>query len=121
VARLAPDRRAYAVLMSSALGWYAFAVWDRGRLIRSFSASHAGGVLEDRGEPLPFESPGAAPVERANEALRTYLGFVQEGKWEPDGLDPEELTLAEFVFADAEARQEQLRQHAAEWIRAQPG
>jgi hypothetical protein len=39
VVRLAPERRAYAVFMSSVVDWYAFAVWDRGRLIRSFSAS----------------------------------------------------------------------------------
>jgi hypothetical protein len=121
VLRLAPDSQACAVLMMSVVDWYAFAVWDRGRLIRSFSASPADGVLEDVGEPLPFEAPGATPIERANEALRTYLGFVQEGRWERDGLDPEELTLTKFVFADAQARQEELRRHARGMIRVQPG
>jgi len=121
VARLAPDRQACAVLMDSTVEWYAFAVWDRGRLTRSFSASHADGVTEEVGEPLPFEPPGATPVERANEALRTYVGFVQEGRWERDGLDPEDLRLERFTFADARARQEALRQQAGRMIRVQPG
>lgn len=63
---------------------------------------------------------GPPPIERANEALRTYLGFVQESLWERDGLDPEELTLTKFVFADAAARQEELRRHAGQMIRVQP-
>ncbi|GAB1644354.1 hypothetical protein KRMM14A1259_47770 [Krasilnikovia sp. MM14-A1259] len=116
MARLAPDKQACAVLMQSTIDWYAFAVWDRGKLIRSFSASAGDGVLENIGEPLSFEDAAASPVERVNEALRTYVGFVQEGRFEFDGVDPEELRVATFVFADAEASRDALREAAGRMI-----
>ncbi|MEV4283816.1 DUF6928 family protein [Actinoplanes xinjiangensis] len=117
---LAPTAQAYAVLMESTVDWYEFAVWDRSRLTRSFSASAGDGVIEDVGEPLPFEWPEATPIERANEALRAYWGFVQEGRWERDGLDPEELRLSKFIFADTRARQDALRELTDELFQVQP-
>jgi hypothetical protein len=43
--------------MHSVVDWFAFAVWQDGRLKRSLSLSPDSGVLEDIGAKLPFEEP----------------------------------------------------------------
>ncbi|MGW4102573.1 DUF6928 family protein [Streptomyces sp. NPDC004976] len=43
--------------MHSVVDWFAFAVWENGRLIRSFSLSPDDGIMENIGEPFPFELP----------------------------------------------------------------
>ncbi len=42
--------------MHSVVDWLAFAVWEDGRLVRSLSLSSDDGVMEDVGDPMPFEA-----------------------------------------------------------------
>lgn len=51
--------------MHSVVDWFAFAVWQDGKLRRALSLSPDSGILEDIGERLPFEAPfweGQNPV-----------------------------------------------------------
>ncbi|MGC0340670.1 hypothetical protein RKD20_005704 [Streptomyces sp. SLBN-8D4] len=41
----------------SVVDWLAFAVWEDGGLVRSLSLSPDSGIIENIGEPLPFELP----------------------------------------------------------------
>ena len=41
----------------STVDWFAYAVWSDGALRRSLSLSPDSGVMENIGEPLPFEAP----------------------------------------------------------------
>ncbi|MFI1128298.1 DUF6928 family protein [Streptomyces althioticus] len=50
-------RRLVLHAMHSVVDWLAFAVWEDGRLIRSLSLSPDSGIIENIGEPLPFEMP----------------------------------------------------------------
>lgn len=104
--------------MHSVVDWLAFAVWRDGVLVRSLSISPDGGVLEDIGEPFPFEArfwagecpmePDPAwptrapyplpfhPLELGEEALRELFGFVMEGFPEPDDIDADEIPVHRF-------------------------
>ena len=62
---IAGKRRITLHAMHSVVDWFAFAVWEDGRLIRSLSLSPDSGILEDIGEPLPFEAPYWAEQQRA--------------------------------------------------------
>ncbi|MFB4263899.1 hypothetical protein [Nonomuraea sp. GTA35] len=58
-------RRLVLHAMHSVVDWLAFAVWEDGRLVRSLSLSPGNGIIEDIGEPYPFELPywnGEHPV-----------------------------------------------------------
>ncbi|SEG88541.1 hypothetical protein SAMN05216223_11987 [Actinacidiphila yanglinensis] len=50
-------RRLVLHAMHSVVDWLAFAVWEDGRLIRSLSLSPDSGIMENIGDPLPFELP----------------------------------------------------------------
>ncbi|TVT51465.1 hypothetical protein FNH05_14810 [Amycolatopsis rhizosphaerae] len=101
-------RRLYLHAMHSAVDWLAFAVWEDGRLVRSLSLSPDGGVIEDIGEPLPFESPywdgrhavelladeqpyplPFHPLELGERAMLEFFGFFLEGcAGDFDGAEP---------------------------------
>ena len=103
-------------LMHSVVDWFAFAVWQDGRLVRSLSLSPDGGVVEDIGERLAFERPfweGKHPAVAAGEdpagyplpfhplelgeaALREFFGFQLEGYVDAALLDPESIPLLRF-------------------------
>ncbi|WP_101255331.1 DUF6928 family protein [Streptomyces barkulensis] len=51
------DRRLVLHAMHSVVDWFAFAVWEDGRLVRSLSLSPDDGIIENIGKPLPFELP----------------------------------------------------------------
>ena len=112
-------RRLVLHAMHSTVDWLAFAVWEDGRLVRSFSASPDSGVIEDIGEPLPFEAPYRAgdrpvevvswpgeeeepyplpfhPLELGEDALRALCGFVKEGMPEPDDADAHAILLHRY-------------------------
>lgn len=132
IRRVARYRRAYAVFMNSITDWAGFAVWEDGALVRSVSLSYSDGLMDDSGEPLPFERPfweGQRVEGRpedypfdfhtsafGNEALRTFFGFVLEGRWNEEDIDPEEISLEKFDFIDAAWKREDLRR-AAERMR----
>jgi hypothetical protein len=112
-------RRLVLHAMYSVVDWLAFAVWEDGRLVRSLSLSPDDGIIENIGEPLPFERPYWAgdrpanviawpdeeeepyalpfhPLELGEDALRALCGFIQEGHPEPDDVDADRIELHGF-------------------------
>ena len=115
-------RRLVLHAMHSVSDWLAFAVWEDGRLIRSLSLAHDSGVIEDIGEPLPFELPYWAgghpvepiegrpddegpyllpfhPLELGEDALSAFFGFTIEGFPDYD-IDPDSVELLGFTVSD---------------------
>ncbi|HET6356247.1 DUF6928 family protein [Streptomyces sp.] len=116
-------RRAVLHAMHSVVDWLAFAVWEDGHLIRSLSLSPDGGIMENIGEPLPFELPYWAgdrpadvipwpgedeepyplpfhPLDLGEDALRALCGFIQEGRPQPDDVDADGIELHGFLVRD---------------------
>lgn len=118
-------RRMVLHAMHSVVDWLAFGVWEDGHLIRSLSLSPDSGIVEDIGEPLPFEAPFWAgerpadvvswpdaeedeelyplpfhPLELGEDALRALCGFILEGRPEPDDVDADAIGLHGFVVRD---------------------
>ncbi|MFI9392145.1 DUF6928 family protein [Streptomyces bauhiniae] len=116
-------RRLVLHAMHSVVDWLAFAVWEDGRLVRSLSLSPDSGIIENMGEPLPFELPYWAgdrpanvipwpdededtyplpfhPLELGEDALRALCGFAQEGRPEPDDVDADNIRLHGFQVRD---------------------
>jgi hypothetical protein len=112
-------RSTYLHAMHSVVDWFAFAVWEPdGRLRRALSLSPDNGIMENAGEPLPFEEPfwsGARPadddededdpyplpfhpLELAEEALGSLFGFVYEGPASVETIDPDDIPLAAFAL-----------------------
>ncbi|WP_326576853.1 hypothetical protein OIE69_29015 [Actinacidiphila glaucinigra] len=112
-------RRLVLHAMHSVVDWLAFAVWEDGHLVRSLSLSPDNGIIENIGEPLPFELPYWAgdhpadvipwpgeeaepyalpfhPLDLGEDALRALCGFIQEGRPEPDDVDANALKLYGF-------------------------
>lgn len=113
-----PSRSLYLHAMHSVVDWCAIAHWREGELVRALSLSPESGVIQDRGEPLPFEQPFWAgkhpavdpeeepegyplrfhPLEFGEAALMAWLGFVIEGYPEAPAavVDLEEVPLLSF-------------------------
>lgn len=113
-------RRMVLHAMHSVVDWLAFAVWQDGQVVRAFSVSPDDGVIEDTGDPFPFELPYRAgerpleddedddpyplpyhPLELAEDALRALFGFIVEGRPEPGDVDAWEVRLRGFRVRDA--------------------
>ncbi|WP_377154808.1 DUF6928 family protein [Roseateles sp. UC29_93] len=111
---IAGKRRITLHAMHSVVDWFAFAVWEDGRLIRSLSLSPDSGILEDIGEPLPFEAPYWAeqqrvtsdpgedayplpfhPLELGEEVLLARFGYQLEGSGAAS-VDPFSIPLLHF-------------------------
>uniref|UniRef100_UPI003AF1B53D DUF6928 family protein n=1 Tax=Streptomyces TaxID=1883 RepID=UPI003AF1B53D len=99
----------------------------RGELhIRSLSLSPDGGIVENIGEPLPFEVPYWAgkrpaevipwpgedeepyplpfhPLDMGEDALRALCGFIVEGRPEPSDVDADDIELHGFLVRDPNA------------------
>ncbi|MFI6880783.1 DUF6928 family protein [Streptomyces sp. NPDC050400] len=116
-------RRLVLHAMHSVVDWLAFAVWEDGLLVRSLSLSPDSGIIENIGEPLPFELPYWAgdrpadivpwpgeeeeryalpfhPLDLGEDALRALCGFIQEGLPQPDDVDAEAIELYGFRVRD---------------------
>lgn len=116
-------RRLVLHAMHSVVDWLAFAVWEDGHLVRSLSLSPDSGIIENIGEPLPFELPYWAgdrpadviswpdeeeepyalpfhPLEFGEDALRALCGFVLEGRPDPDDIDASAIRLHGFRMRD---------------------
>ncbi|MET7943357.1 hypothetical protein [Streptomyces sp. NPDC005302] len=116
-------RRLVLHAMHSVVDWLAFAVWEDGLLVRSLSLSPDSGIIENIGDPLPFERPYWAgdrsadivhwpdedeepyplpfhPLDLGEEALRALCGFAQEGRPEPDDIDAYGIGLHGFHVRD---------------------
>ncbi|MEV5603852.1 hypothetical protein AB0L33_20645 [Streptomyces sp. NPDC052299] len=109
----AQGRRVILHAMHSVSDWLAFAVWEEGRLRRSLSLSPDGGIVENVGDPFPFEAPYWAgdramegyalpfhPLELGNEALRSLFGFLLEGSPSPEDVDADKVTLLGFALTN---------------------
>jgi len=111
---MAGKRQVTLHAMHSVVDWFAYAVWEDGRLIRSLSLSPDSGIVEDIGEPLPFEAPYWAerqgtvqdegedayplpfhPLELAEEVLLARFGYQLEG-CAGVGFDPCAVPLLHF-------------------------
>ena len=111
----AGDGRAVLHAMHSAVDWFAFAIWERGKLVRSLSLSPEHGIIEDIGERLPFEAPFWAgefpvetdedeqayplpfhPLELGEAALKDQFGYQLEGIEDSSLLEPWSIPLLRF-------------------------
>jgi hypothetical protein len=106
----------YLHAMHSVVDWFGFAIWNRGKLVRSLSLSPDSGLLENIGLPQPFEEPywsGRHPVgdpdeepdaypfpfhplELGEAALRELFGYQLEGFIDATLLEPESIKLLRF-------------------------
>ncbi len=103
---------AYVHATHSVVDWFAFAIWQQGKLVRALSLSPDSGILEDIGGKLPFEAPfwdGSRalgdeeeyplpfhPLDLAEEALLANLGFQFEGQFEQWVVDPVDIPIMRF-------------------------
>jgi hypothetical protein len=130
--RLGAGRRIILHGMHSGSDWLGFAVWEDGRLVRSLSVSPDGGIGENVGDPYAFELPYRAgerpvkplagwpdqgpyplpfhPLDLGEEALRALVGFVLEGRRDPDDVDPGSVHLHGFRLTDPSGREQTARE-----------
>jgi hypothetical protein len=113
---VAGNRTVYLHAMHSVVDWFAYGVWTERKLIRALSLSPDSGILENIGDPLPFEQPYWAgekrvetdpgetpyplpfhPLELGEETLRALFGFNYEGIIRDDDPDLEAVSLAGFA------------------------
>jgi hypothetical protein len=112
-------RRTVLHASHSVVDWLAFAVWEDGRLIRSLSIAPDEGIIEDIGEPLPFEVPYWAgefrpdpcpwagreeepdplpfpPLAMGDDSLRGLFGFAVHSCPRPGDVRAEAVALHGF-------------------------
>jgi len=112
-----PGHTVYLHAMHSAVDWFAYAIWENGKLQRALSLSPDSGILEDVGSKLPFEEPywknerpavdpededddyplPFHPLEMAEDALLALFGYQLEGFIDPSHLKPQTIPLLHFV------------------------
>lgn len=112
----ADGRAVYLHAMHSVVDWFAFGVWENGRLKRSLSLSPDSGLLEDLGARFAFEVPyweGEHPVlepgedpadypfvfhplELGEAALGALFGYHLEGLIDASMVDAETIPLMRF-------------------------
>ena len=112
----AAGRRVILHVMHSVTDTFAYAIWEDGSLVRSLCLSPADGIVENIGDPLPFEAPYWAgehpagdryplpfhPLELGGEAaMRALFGFIIEGRPRPADIDAESVKLAGFKVPPA--------------------
>jgi hypothetical protein len=112
-----PGHSVYLHAMHSTVDWFAYAVWEGGKLQRSLSLSPDSGILEDAGDRLPFEVPywngehpaldpeedddnypfSFHPLELGEAALLALFGYQLEGFMDTLQLEPETIPLLQFT------------------------
>lgn len=137
----ASGRRVILHAMHSVTDTFVYAIWENGSLIRSLGLSPGDGIMENIGDPLPFEEPYWAdehpvgggyplpfhPLELGGDAaLRALFGFVIEGLGQPTDIDAESVKLAGFQVPPAnpiteEMLAEFMRTHKRVRYRMGPG
>lgn len=106
---VSPTGGACGVFMHSVVDFAAFAVWEHGEIRRSISLAPDSGIIEDLGEPLPFEEPFRAghhalddyplafhPLHFGETALQALFGFGIESHPRDFAFDPHDLALPAF-------------------------
>lgn len=135
-------RRIVVHRMHSGVDGCEIALRNEGVLVRAIGIDGVNGVVEDFGDPLPFEAPfwtgqhphepekfivGAGPspfptpfhpLAFGNAAVRALFGFTVEGRRSPGDLDPWTVRLHGFRVTDPEGpslaeRQARMRQAVA--------
>lgn len=106
----------YLHAMHSVVDWFAYAIWENGKLIRSLSLAPDNGVIEDIGVRREFERPywsgdhpvfepgeedqsypfAFHPLDLGDAALLDMFGYQIEGYEESSYIDPEEIPLIGF-------------------------
>lgn len=86
--KAAAGRRVILHAMHSVSDWLAFAVWEEGRLRRSLSLSPDGGIVENVGDPLPFE----APYWAGDRAMEDYALPFHPWTWATKPSDPSSVS-----------------------------
>lgn len=105
----------YVHATHSVVDWCAFGLWNEGTLVRALSVSPDGGVREDIGNKLLFETPfwdGSSaleddedyplpfhPLELSAAALLAILGFQFEGHPDDWVCDPMEIPIMKFEIS----------------------
>ena len=97
--------------MHSVVDWFAYAIWTKGKLVRSLSLSPDSGIIEDIGQRLPFEEPYWSgehpavdgeedaypfpfhPLELGEATLKDQFGYQLEGYIDTSLLEPESIPL----------------------------
>lgn len=111
---VAAGRRVILHAMQSTTDTFGYAIWQNGSLVRSLCLSPGdGGIVEDIGEPLPFEAPYWAgghparpvglsfhPLELGSAALTALFGFALEGQQRAE-VDAASVKLAAFQVPPA--------------------
>ena len=112
----AAGRRVILHAMQSVTDTLGYAIWENGSLVRSLCLSPDDGIVENIGDPLPFEAPywaGEHPVgDRyplpfhplelgGGPALRALFGFIIEGRPQPTDIDAVSVRLAGFQVRPA--------------------
>ena len=112
----AAGRRVILHAMHSVTDQLAYAIWENGSLVRSLCLSAGDGIVENIGDPLPFEAPywaGEHPVRGeyplpfhplelgGGAALRALFGFTVEGRLHPADIAEESVKLAGFQVPPA--------------------
>jgi len=109
-------------VMISTVDGFAYGIWERGELLRSFVIDADRGTTEDIGPRRPFEAPfwagehqdeedppsadyaGGAPfhpLELAEAALLDLFGYQLEGFIGPDEVQPETIPMMRFAVRAA--------------------
>ena len=108
--------KVYLHAMHSVVDWFAYAHWSEGKLLRSLSLSTDDGILEDIGQPLPFEEQYWSgkhpaidddededtypfpfhPLDLGEAALRELFGYQLEGFADSTLLEPESIPLVRY-------------------------
>ena len=110
----ATGSKVYLHAMHSVVDWFAYAIWENGKLVRSLSLAPDNGIIEDIGARLPFEEPfwdgthplvaegdlgdyplAFHPLDLAEYALLELFGYQLEGM-EPGQIQPENIPLMGF-------------------------
>lgn len=133
--RIGSGRRIAALGMHSGADWLSYAAWSGGVLVRSLTVSPDGGIIENIGEPLPFEAPYWAgehpvvssgddpyplpfhPLDLGQAALRHLFGFVSDGPSRPDDVPTGEVHLLGFRVTDPTGGEQQEREFMAQLLR----
>ena len=107
----AGGRTTYLHAMHGASNWFAYAVWGGdGYLERALSLATQAGLIENVGQPLPFEKPywrgerslgeryplPFHPLDLAEGTLRHLFGFNYDGKRHEDDPVLERVRLAAY-------------------------
>jgi Family of unknown function (DUF6928) len=109
------ESRIYLHAMHSVVDWFAFGIWENGKLVRALSLLPDNGILEDIGPKLSFEEPYWAgqhpacdpeeeldypfpfhPLELGEAALFALFEYQLEGFVYSSFFEPEMIPLLRF-------------------------